>query len=247
MSYILFMNIALIGYGKMGKAIHSLAESQKIRVASIIDPRGTSYKSITEESMQNIDVCIDFTTPEVCIDNIKNVLSFKKPLVVGTTGWHARLPEIKELVGRENGSLVYASNFSIGVNLLYALIDYSSKLLSQIPEYDPYLSESHHKHKKDAPSGTAKELISILLKHYKRKENELSVGVTRAGSIPGIHEIGFDSEFDTISIKHTARNRNGFALGALLAAGFIQNKKGLYNFKDEFENIIGGLHESKKN
>jgi len=130
---------------------------------------------------------------------------------------------------------------------LYALIDYSSKLLSQIPEYDPYLSESHHKHKKDAPSGTAKELISILLKHYKRKENELSVGVTRAGSIPGIHEIGFDSEFDTISIKHTARNRNGFALGALLAAGFIQNKKGLYNFKDEFENIIGGLHESKKN
>ena len=234
------MNIALIGYGKMGKAIHSLAESQEINVISIIDPQ-SKCKEINDESMKGVDVCIDFTTPNACIENIKKVLAFKKHMVIGPTGWERHLPEVKEEVRKHNVGLIYASNFSLGVNLLYQIVESSSQLLSKIAAYDPYLIEAHHKHKKDAPSGTAKELISILLKQYKRKENELSVGVTRAGSIPGIHEVGFDSDFDTIRINHTARNRNGFALGALLAAKFIQDKKGIYHFKDEFEKIIGGF------
>ena len=235
------MNIALIGYGKMGKAIHSLAESDGIHVISIIDPKSSQYKTITEESMKNVDVCIEFTTPESCIDNIKKILSYKKHMVIGTTGWERHLPEIKEEVHKQNLGLIYASNFSVGVNLLYRIVESTSQLFAQVTAYDPYIIEAHHKHKKDAPSGTAKELISIISKQYKRKEKDFSVAVTRAGAIPGVHEVGFDSSFDTIRINHTARNRNGFAAGALLAAKFIKDKKGFFHFRDEFEKIIGGL------
>lgn len=241
MGYKTDMNIALIGYGKMGKTIHSLAEAQGYNVTSIIDPESKHFKTISEDSMKNVDVCIEFSTPEACVENIKKVLSFKKQIVIGTTGWYKYLHEVTEEVQKHNVGLIYASNFSLGVNLLYYIVEYSSQLLSKVSAYDPYLIEAHHKNKKDAPSGTAKELIGVLAKHYKRKEDNFSIGVTRAGSIPGMHEVGFDSEFDTIRINHTARNRNGFAQGALLAAKFIKDKKGIYNFKDEFEKIIGGL------
>jgi len=248
------MNIAIIGYGKMGREIEKAAKAKGIEVASIIDTNdgNASYREISAESMRNVDVCIDFSSPGAVINNLRQISKYKKNIVVGTTGWYDKIDEARKMVKTSNIGLVYSSNFSIGVNVFFKIIEDAAKIINKIDEYDVYGYEMHHDNKIDSPSGTAKTIGEILLKNIKRKNkmlfekidrkinpNELHFASVRTGSMPGTHVVGFDSSADTIEIKHTARNREGFALGAMMAAKWIKNKKGFYNVNDMMKSIMG--------
>ena len=246
------MKIALIGFGQMGQLIAKLAKKRNIEVVSIIDPNNKKYSDkIDETNIKKADVCIDFSVPEAIVSNIEILTAMEKNIVVGTTGWNDKMGYIRDIVTKKKTGLVYASNFSLGVNIFFKMIEYSSKLMDKIPDYDPYGLEMHHDKKVDSPSGTAKKLSSIVLSNIERKnkpqfnrinrkveKDEFHFASIRAGNIPGIHKIAFDSAADTIELKHTARSREGFALGALKAANWLQNKSGFYNFHDIFEEIL---------
>ncbi|MBI2657386.1 4-hydroxy-tetrahydrodipicolinate reductase [Candidatus Woesearchaeota archaeon] len=249
------MKIAIIGYGNMGHEIEKAAIARGIAVKSIIDPneKNATHREINEESMRDVDVCIDFTSPDAAISNVVKISKFSKNIVIGTTGWHNKIGEVKRIVIKNNIGLVYSSNFSIGVNIFLKIIENAARIMNKIEDYDVYGYELHHNKKVDSPSGTAKTIGDILIKNIKRKSNlvfdrmgrkispsELHFASVRAGSIPGTHVVGFDSVADTIELKHTARNREGFAVGALMAAQWIYRKKGFYNINDMMENIIGG-------
>jgi len=249
------MNIAIIGYGKMGKEIENIAKAKGINVLSIIDPvnENAAYKKINEESLKDVDVCIDFTHPDCTIENIKKVISLGKNIVVGTTGWYGQIDEVKKIVEDAGTGLIWSGNFSIGVNILFKMIENASKIMNKFDDYDVFVHEFHHNQKADSPSGTAVMIGDILTKNLDRKNNvvteelkrkieadELHVSSTRAGSIPGTHIIGFDSLVDTIELKHTARGRQGFASGSLLAAEWINGKKGFFNIEDMMKGIIRG-------
>ncbi len=241
------MNIAIIGYGKMGHEIEKIAKANGINVVSIVDPNDSSanHREINEESMKNVDVCIDFTNPSAVVSNIEKISKFNKNVVVGTTGWYDNINEIKYIVKKNNIGFIYASNFSIGVNIFLKIIKNAAKIINKIEDYDIYGYELHHNKKIDSPSGTAKTIGDILIKQIDRKDkllfekidrkiepNELHFASVRAGSIPGTHVVGFDSSADTIELKHEARNREGFAIGAIMAAQWINGKKGFYNIND---------------
>jgi len=237
------MKIAIIGYGKMGHEIERAAKLMGIAVQCIIDPKdpGATHKSIDEKSMQNVDVCIDFTRPDAVLENINQISKFKKNIVVGTTGWHNSLEKAKEISRKNNLGLVYASNFSIGVNVFFRIIENAAKIMNNLSDYDVFGYELHHNKKLDSPSGTAKSIEKILVSNIKRKK-EVPFASVRAGSIPGTHVVGFDSSADTIELKHTARNREGFAIGAIMAAEWINGKKGFYNIDDMMNELLGGKH-----
>ncbi len=241
------MKIALIGYGKMGKEVERLAQLSDIQVVSIIDPKEgeDAFLEITAQALKNADVAIDFTSPAAAIYNMKKVASLKKNMVVATTGWYDQLEEAKKIVKNSGIGLIYSPNFSIGVNMYFRMVEEAAKLMDKASNYDVYSYEFHHNQKVDAPSGTAKQIAGVLIKNIARKKkplygnverkiepDELHVQSVRAGFFPGTHSVGFDSESDTIEIKHTARNRLGFAQGALLAAKWISGKKGLYTMDD---------------
>ena len=234
------MNIAIIGYGKMGHEIEKAAKARRINVVSIIDPndKNANFNEINEQSMKNVDVCIDFTTPNAVIENIKKITKFKKNIVVGTTGWHDKINEVKDIVSHSKIGFVYASNFSIGVNVFFRIIENAAKIIDSVDSYDVFGYELHHSKKLDSPSGTAKFIEKILIDNIKRKK-EVPFASVRAGSIPGTHVVGFDSSADTIELKHVARNREGFALGAIMAAEWIQNKKGFFEINDMMNELIG--------
>lgn len=234
------MNAGLIGYGKMGKVISKTAAAQGVSVAAVFDVENPfRHDSRTEKLLENVPVLIDFSTADAVVGNIKAAAGLRKNLVVGTTGWTKSLPEAEKLVNSAGTGLVCGSNFSIGVNLFYRITAFSGELFRAFDTYDAYLTESHHKFKADAPSGTALNLLRILKTSLKREE--IPVSSTRAGYIPGMHEIGFDSEVDTVTIQHRARSREGFARGALLAAKWIENKQGFYEFSDVIEEIISNF------
>lgn len=248
------MNIAVIGYGKMGHEIEKAARAKGIKVASIIDANDedATHNEINEKSMKNVDVCIDFTSPDAVIENIKKTAKFKKNIVVGTTGWNNEMDEARNIVQKNNIGLIYASNFSIGVNVFFKIIENASKIIDKLEDYDVYGYELHHSKKMDSPSGTAKTIGEILIKNIKRKNkllfekidrkieaNELHFASVRAGAIPGTHVVGFDSSADTIELKHIARSREGFATGAIMAAQWLQNKKGFYDIGDMMKSILG--------
>lgn len=248
------MKIAIIGYGNMGHEIEKAAIARGIAVKSIIDPneKNATHREINEKSMRGVDVCIDFTSPKSVLGNAEKISKFRKNMVIGTTGWHGRLNEMKNIAGKNNIGMVYASNFSIGVNVFLKIIENAARIINKIEDYDIYGYELHHSRKIDSPSGTAKSIGEILIKGIKRKHNlvfdrierkigpsELHFASVRSGSIPGTHVVGFDSVADTIELKHTARSREGFAIGAIMAAQWIQNKKGFYNFNDAVEKILG--------
>lgn len=247
------MNIAIIGYGRMGHEVEKIAIAKGINVASIIDPSGkdATHKAIDEKSLKNADVCIDFTVPSIVLDNIKKISKLKKNIVVGTTGWYDGLDDARKIIKENNVGLIYSSNFSIGVNIFFRIIEDAAKMFNKIDDYDVYGYELHHNKKIDSPSGTAKAIGELLLKNIKRKKkllfekigrkiepDELHFASVRSGSIPGTHVVGFDSNADTIELKHIARNREGFALGAIMAAQWIQNKKGFYNINDMLNSIM---------
>ena len=229
------MKIALVGYGKMGKIIGEIAESRGHEVVAKLN------ESPTLENLNNPDVVIEFSNPEVAFNNIKICLENKIPVVCGTTGWLDQKPEIEKIATENETAFLYGSNFSLGVNLFFALNEKLADLMKNFSEYKVQLEEVHHTHKKDAPSGTAISLAEGIIKNDNRfdawkldetKGNELGIFAIREDEVPGTHSIFYRSEVDEIEIKHTAFNRNGFALGAVIAAEWIQGKKGNFSMKD---------------
>jgi 4-hydroxy-tetrahydrodipicolinate reductase len=246
------LRIALIGYGQMGKMLDKLAPEQGCVVTRIFDPNISQYaQEISADTLQEVDVCIDFTTPSEVIGNIDLVSSAGKNIVVGTTGWLNDLSNIENMIRLKKTGLIYSSNFSIGMNLFFLLAEKASSLIGHVGVYDVFGYELHHKKKVDSPSGTAKDLAEIVRENFPNKksvvydkldrkieESEFHFASVRGGSIPGTHVIGFDSPFDTIELKHTARNREGFAVGALKAAHWINGKEGVFDFQDIFSEIL---------
>ncbi|MEO7801425.1 MAG: 4-hydroxy-tetrahydrodipicolinate reductase [Ginsengibacter sp.] len=234
------MNIALIGYGKMGKAIEGIALQKGHHIVLKIDV--DNYYDFTSENLRKANVAIEFTTPDTAIANIRKCFEADIPIVVGTTGWLNELDDIKKECEDKKGTLITATNFSIGVNLFFAINDYVSKLMSPYDTYDISLEETHHTQKKDAPSGTAITLAEQLLKNIPSKnkwvneasndDKHLAIISKRVDPAPGTHSVKYSSSIDDIEIIHTAHNREGFALGAVLAAEFIAGKKGIYSMKD---------------
>jgi 4-hydroxy-tetrahydrodipicolinate reductase len=234
------LKIALIGYGKMGKAIEAIALQRNHTAVLKIDINNTG--SFTKENLQQCDVAIEFTGPHSAVENILKCLDAGIPVVSGSTGWLAQWELIKNKCETLNGALLYASNFSVGVNIFFELNKKLVQLMSRQPEYEVSMEEIHHTQKKDAPSGTAITLAEQILENNDLKKkwindiakypNELSIISKRIDPAPGTHSIKYSSAIDDIEIIHTAHSRTGFATGAVLAAEFLQNKKGIYNMKD---------------
>lgn len=229
------MRIALIGYGAMGKLIERLAVDQGNEVGVIIDDSDANlFAGEVAEKLKGCDVAIEFTVGMAVRRNVEACVKANVPVVVGTTGWSEDRVLIENLVRDGNGTLIFGANFSIGVNLFYKVAEYAAELFSKFPEYESFIEEQHHSRKKDAPSGTALKLKEVAEKHV----NIGRIAATRAGSIPGTHRLGFDSAADQILLEHTARNREGFALGAIKAAEWIVGKKGFYEFTDVIEGLL---------
>ncbi|MBT3754899.1 MAG: 4-hydroxy-tetrahydrodipicolinate reductase [Candidatus Cloacimonetes bacterium] len=244
------LKIALIGYGQMGNLIEQLASQNDCEIVSIIDP--TLGNEITTQTVADADVCIEFSTPDAAFENIVKLIELNKNIITGTTGWFDNLDKVKLMVEKKGTGFIYGSNFSVGMNLFFSIIESAAKLMNKAEDYDLFGLEMHHNKKKDSPSGTAKVLSEIILQNIDRKtkvqydkldrkieQDELHFTSVRSGNIPGTHSISFDSEANTIELKHTARNRNGLALGAIKAAKWINNKTGFYNFTDNLNKIIG--------
>ena len=236
------MKIALIGYGKMGKTIEQIALQRGHQIVSIIDINNTA--DFDSEAFRSADVTIEFTTPATALGNYMRCFEANVPVVSGTTGWLSHLDEVKAKCEQEGKTFFYASNFSVGVNIFFALNRYLAKIMNGFPAYDVRMTEVHHIHKLDAPSGTAITLAEGILDNVERKERwtletaeqptDLPIHAIREGEVPGIHEIIYESEADTISIKHDAKSRAGFALGAVIAAEFTAGKKGFLGMNDLF-------------
>ncbi len=239
------MKIALIGYGKVGKEIERIVAESKEH--SIVSVSNTKSKGLDKAGLRKADVAIDFTTPDVVLQNISEVLSMKIPMVIGTTGWYDQLPTVEKLVKETKTGCIYGPNFSIGVNIFFNIVEHAASLVKRFDGYDVFGIETHHTSKKDSPSGTARKLSDIILENYPRKKtlqtetlnrpirsDELHLVSVRGGRSFGKHEITFDSQSDEIQLVHQSWGRRGFAEGALIAAKFIENKKGLYNFSDIF-------------
>jgi 4-hydroxy-tetrahydrodipicolinate reductase len=220
------IKIALIGFGKMGKEIDALCrDSEKFEVVSV------SFRNKNEKldlaGIAKADVAIDFTNKDVVLNNIEEVAKLGKNLVIGTTGWSDQMGAVKKIVDKYKIGLVYSPNFSVGVNIFFKIMEYTSKIFKKFPEYDVYGLDVHHKAKLDAPSGTALKIAD--------KVEGLHFTSVRAGRNPGFHEVVFDSSADSISLSHQAHGRVGFAKGALVAAEFIKDKKGMHTFEDLFK------------
>jgi 4-hydroxy-tetrahydrodipicolinate reductase len=233
------MNIALIGYGKMGREIEAAALETGDTVVEIFD----IDRPADAASLAKADVCIEFSTPDAAVGNIRTALEAGTDIVVGTTGWYAQLDAVRAKA--ENSAVLYSANFSLGVNIYFRIVARAAELMRSAAAYDPYVHEFHHRQKADSPSGTALKLADILLERIDRKKSilrdashgkmdpaALHVSSTRVGTVAGTHTVGFDSEADGIEITHVAKNRRGFALGALHAAHWVHGRKGLFTMDD---------------
>lgn len=228
------MKVALLGYGRMGQAIEKIAleRGHEIVIRKDMEP--------LEVDLGLADVAIDFSHPNAAFDNVVSCLKAGVPIVSGTTGWLDRLEEAKALCKKEQGAFLYASNFSIGVNLFFNLNAYLARLMRSLKDYDVELEEIHHVHKLDAPSGTAISLAEGILEKSEKEgwslekgsEEELFIRVKREGEVPGTHKVRYSSEVDSIEIKHTAHSRTGFALGAVVASEWLLGKKGVFSMSD---------------
>jgi len=233
------MNIAIVGYGKMGHIIEKIAIGRGINVKAKIDPiaNDATHKEINKESLKGIDVCIEFTTPDVAVENIKKIAALKKNIVVGTTGWYEKTEDVKSIAKENNIGLIYSPNFSIGVNIFFRVMHEISKMMDTFNDYGVAITEAHHIHKKDAPSGTAKKISEIIKGNISRIV-DIEVKSIREGEIPGTHTVTFESNADIIKLEHEAKNREGFALGAVMAAEWINGKKGFFTIEDMMKEII---------
>ena len=234
------MRIALVGYGKMGKAIEEIALQRKHDVVLKIDEH--NLDEFNKDNLSKADVAIEFTGPHSALENIKKIIAYGCPLVCGSTGWTEHLQEIQELVKQKNGAFIYASNFSVGVNIFFEVNKKLAAIMADHKDYEVILEETHHTEKKDAPSGTAITLAEQILEELKGKKRwvnetsdnpeDLEIISQRIDPAPGTHSVKYSSAIDDIEIIHTAHNRKGFALGAVLAAEYVIGKKGIITMKD---------------
>jgi 4-hydroxy-tetrahydrodipicolinate reductase len=228
------MKIALLGYGKMGKVIEQIALDRGHEIVLKKDQNNTF------DGLENADVAIDFSIPDSAVTNISTCLENGIPVISGTTGWLANYQNMVDLCQKNNGSFIYASNFSLGVNVFFELNDYLAKMMANLKQYQVSMEEIHHTQKLDAPSGTAITLAEGIIKNtnYSQwtlenpKANEIQIEAKRIENVPGTHSIFYDSTVDQIEIKHTAHSREGFALGAVVAAEWLVGKKGVFSMKD---------------
>jgi 4-hydroxy-tetrahydrodipicolinate reductase len=245
------MKIALLGYGKMGKIIEGIALSRQHEIVLKIDK--DNQHDLTAENLQKADVAIEFSTPGTVLDNISTCFSAGVPVVVGTTGWHNMMASVKANCEESGSTLLYATNFSVGVNIFFHVNKILAKLMNNYPYYEVQVEEIHHTQKLDSPSGTAITIAEGILDNLESKKewanvltndpgaenntidaDQLLIESHRIENVPGTHTVIYDSEVDSIEFKHTAHNRNGFALGAVLAAEWVQDKKGFYSVEDMF-------------
>jgi len=228
------MKIALLGYGKMGKVIEKVALSRGHEILL----RKTSSSSF--EGLENVDVAIDFSIPDAAVGNIMSCFDTNVPVICGTTGWLSQYDEMVTLCKVKNGAMIYASNFSLGVNLFFEMNTYLAKLMSKFDQYKVRMEEIHHTQKLDSPSGTAITLVNDIINQSQytnwvlenANANEVLINAKRIENVPGTHAVIYDSEIDSIEIKHIAHSRAGFALGAVIAAEWIIGKKGVFSMKD---------------
>lgn len=249
------MDIALVGFGKMGNMINSLTEVSD-KVVAIVDPYSDSAqisaKELTMNNLNNAEVVIDFSHPSTIEDNIRFYIENGVSCVIGTTGWYEQIEDLKSLAKKyKSSSLIYSGNFSLGVAIYREIIKFASAIVSKTAIYDVFLNEIHHKEKADSPSGTALLLAEAVKDHFdgkdsivtqelkrKIKSNEIHCSSTRGGYITGTHSVVFDSQADSIELVHRAKNREGFAKGAIVAAAWIKDKKGFYNLDDLVSTLI---------
>lgn len=246
------MNIALIGYGKTGKEIERIAPEHEMKVVKVFDEHNNANASgLTKQALKNVDLCIDFSIPQAAFENIEAVAKCGKNIVVGTTGWYDKLADITRLVQQSKIGLLYAPNFSLGMNIFYHGVGIVAELCDRFHFYDVAISETHHTQKIDSPSATAHALAQNVMKHFKSKKSvlqesprskvkpdQLQVTSMRLGSIVGNHRVLFDSDADTIELVHNAKNRKGFAQGALIAAKWLKGKKGVFTMKDVITSML---------
>ena len=238
--WVVKMKIALIGYGKMGKTIERIALGRGHEIVSIIDLDNT--RDFDSEAFRSADVAIEFTVPGVALSNYRRAFAAGVPVVSGTTGWTEELPALKKEIEAGGNTLFWSSNFSLGVNVFMAVNKYLAAIMNQFPNYNVEMTEVHHTQKLDAPSGTAITLAEEILEKLDRKSawvtetekkpEELAIKSIREGQVPGIHTIRYESEVDSIEITHDAKSREGFALGAVVAAEFTAGKKGFLGMED---------------
>ncbi|MFK7934418.1 MAG: 4-hydroxy-tetrahydrodipicolinate reductase [Saprospiraceae bacterium] len=234
------MKIALIGYGKMGKTIERLAKEQGHEIVLIIDR--DNQADFTVENLQRAEVAIEFTQPDVAFQNALTCFEAGVPIVSGTTGWGDKMRQVREICLAQNGTLLHTTNFSVGVNIFFAINQRLAQLMNRQQQYSVAMEEIHHTEKKDAPSGTAITLAEGIIDNMERKEQwinksavttaDLPIISKRIDRVPGTHAVVYQSEIDTIDIKHTAHSRDGFALGAILAAEYIKDRKGCFAMSD---------------
>ena len=228
------MKIALLGYGKMGKVIERIALERGHEIVLKKDETNTF------DGLSTADVAIDFSVPTAAVDNISNCFHANVPVVSGTTGWLEHFDEMVALCNEKQGGFISSSNFSLGVNIFFELNEYLAKIMSQFDSYKVTMEEIHHTQKLDAPSGTAISLAKGVIENSnyanwtldEAKTNEIHIEAKRIGDVPGTHTVTYDSVVDSIELKHTAHNREGFALGAVIAAEWLAGKKGIYSMKD---------------
>ncbi|MCF8225593.1 MAG: 4-hydroxy-tetrahydrodipicolinate reductase [Bacteroidales bacterium] len=233
------MNIAIIGYGKMGREIEAVAGARGHNISLVIDI--DNFNDLNKQNLGKVDVAMEFSSPEAAFRNIMTCLENKTPVVSGTTGWLDKWDKVVDICNRQGGSLFYASNFSIGVNILFALNTHMAKIMSRFPRYEVSMKEIHHVHKLDAPSGTAITMADQITAGIPDKtgwtldpneSDKIRIEAIREGEVNGYHRISYESDVDTIAIEHNAKSRKGFATGAIMAAEYLKDKKGIHSMKD---------------
>jgi len=235
------LGLAIVGHGKMGRLIGTLAPEYGFEVrARFSSSDNARAQALSHETLRGVDVALEFTTPAAAPENLRHLALLGVPAVSGTTGWYEQLPAVREAVVHSKSGLVWGANFSVGVNLFMRAVAQAAASLAQHPEYEAWGWEIHHSAKKDAPSGTLKKLAEEM--QAAGWARPVSLSANRAGAISGTHEIGFDSPADTITLRHTARSRDGFARGALQAARWVIGKQGMFEFKE----ILGELGAAQR-
>ncbi|HEV2704323.1 MAG TPA: dihydrodipicolinate reductase C-terminal domain-containing protein [Pyrinomonadaceae bacterium] len=230
------MRIALFGYGAMGRLVEAQARAAGHEIARVFTSKdaGSDAENLATQ-LAGIDAAIDFSIAEAVVTNVEACARAGVCVVVGTTGWRERSEQVRRAIEEHEGALVYGANFSVGVNLFYRVVAHAAELFSRVEAYAPFVEEAHHARKRDAPSGTALVIRDLLAARY---GDAIPVSSTRAGHIPGTHRVGFDSAADQVTLTHTARSREGFAAGALLAARWIRVRRGVYEFSEVIEEIL---------
>ncbi|MBN1697678.1 MAG: 4-hydroxy-tetrahydrodipicolinate reductase [Spirochaetales bacterium] len=245
------MKVIIVGYGRMGKEVEAVLHGRNHEIIGTVDPLTGDSPVLTKELADRADIAIEFSFPGSVLDNLAHYTEFGISAVVGTTGWYDRVDEARERVKKSEIGYLYGSNFSIGAHIFFKLVAEAARLINPFPDYDIMGYEIHHKYKKDSPSGTALSIGRAILDNCGRKdtiltdkcdrtigENELHMASLRGGNVPGIHTVMIDSVADTISLSHSARNRSGLALGAVIAAEWLGEKTGFYSIDDFISEIL---------